>query len=330
MSEVSGGSGSMDETCSSETDVNTEISEAVGDISVETDVSSLGVSETSSPSTEGLFTGHEISVNPNETTYGMNQILETPETIELAHAQAQIEGVHQSTLANILGHDGSYISEQDHARIEAGLTSIKAVGNLAPGKTGGYHFDTKESSIRVASLNETQRERSAIHETLHFASHNREIIVPMPDKDGYMVHNIVGTRQSSWFHSAITGENSGYTERGRGLNEGITTMLTNRQLAEISPQKGREAEQQQIYGHAVDIVTSLESIVGESTLKEAYYSGNMLGLESKIENLAGEKEFGHLRDCLDRSISENYAERVAATREAQEILARMAERSKAS
>lgn len=330
MSEISSGGDSMD--VSGETTFGgseTETSEAVGTVSPEVNnASDLGI-ETGTPGVEGVLTGHEVSISSTETTHGMNQILETPETLELAHAQAQVESVHHSALASILERDGAYISSQDHARIEAGITSIKALDNIGSGKTGGYHFDSKNSSIRVASLNEAQRERSTIHETHHFASHNREIIVPMPDKGGYMVHNTVGTRQSSWFHSANTGENFGYTERGRGLNEGITTMLTNRQLTEISPEKGREAEQQQIYGHAVDLTTALESLVGESTLKDAYFGGNMQALESKVDSLAGEKEFGHLRDCLDRTISDNYAERVAATREAQEILAKMSERNKA-
>lgn len=331
MSEISGGGDSMD--MSGETTFGgseTETSEALGTVSPEaTNVSDLGT-ETGATGVEGVLTGHEVTINSTETTHGMNQILETPETLELAHAQTQVESVHHSALASILERDGAYISNHDHARIEGGLTSIKALDNIGSGKTGGYHFDSKNSSIRVASLNEAQRERSTIHETHHFASHNREIIVPMPDKGGYMVHNTVGTRQSSWFHSANTGENFGYTERGRGLNEGITTMLTNRQLAEMNPEKGKEAEQQQIYGHAVDLTTALESLVGESTLKDAYFGGNMQALESKVDSLAGEKEFGHLRDCLDRTISDNYAERVAATREAQEILAKMSERNKAS
>ena len=331
MSEISGGGDSMD--MSGETTFGgseTETSEALGTVSPEaTNVSDLGT-ETGATGVEGVLTGHEVTINSTETTHGMNQILETPETLELAHAQTQVESVHHSALASILERDGAYISNHDHARIEGGLTSIKALDNIGSGKTGGYHFDSKNSSIRVASLNEAQRERSTIHETHHFASHNREIIVPMPDKGGYMVHNTVGTRQSSWFHSANTGENFGYTERGRGLNEGITTMLTNRQLAEMKPEKGKEAEQQQIYGHAVDLTTALESLVGESTLKDAYFGGNMQALESKVDSLAGEKEFGHLRDCLDRTISDNYAERVAATREAQEILAKMSERNKAS
>ena len=331
MSEISGGGDSMD--MSGENSFGgseTETSETVGTVSSEVNNTSDLGTETGATGLEDVLTGHEVSINSTETTHGMNQILETPETLELAHAQAQVESVHHSALASILERDGTYISNQDYVRIEEGVTSIKALDNIGNGKTGGYHFDSKNSSIRVASLNEAQRERSTIHETHHFASHNREIIVPMPDKGGYMVHNTVGTRQSSWFHSANTGENSGYTERGRGLNEGITTMLTNRQLAEISPEKGKEAEQQQIYGHAVDLTTALESLVGESTLKDAYFGGNMQALESKVDSLAGEKEFGHLRDCLDRTISDNYAERVAATREAQEILAKMSERNNAS
>lgn len=331
MSEISGGGDSVD--MSEETTFGgseTETSETVGTVSSEVDNASDLGAEAGAHGLEGVLTGHEVSINSTETTHGMNQIPETPETLELAHAQAQVESVHHSALASILERNGAYISNQDHARIEAGLTSIKALDNIGSGKTGGYHFDSKNSSIRVVSLNEAQRERSTIHETLHFASHNREIIVPMPDKGGYMVYNTVGTRHSSWFHSANTGENFNYTERGRGLNEGITTMLTNRQLTEISPEKGKEAEQQQIYGHAVDLITALESFVGESTLKDAYFGGNMQALESKVNSLAGEKEFEHLRDCLDRTISDNYVERVAATREAQGILAKMSERSKTS
>ena len=178
MSEISGGSDSMDMSSETETG-GTETG-----VSVETGGHMDLGAETSSQSVEGLVSGDEVSINPAETTHGMNQILETTDTLEMAHAQAQVESVHHSALESILEHNGAYISEQDHARIEAGITSIKAMDNLGHGKTGGYHFDSKNSSIRVASLNETQRERSTIHETHHFASHNREIIVPMPDKGG--------------------------------------------------------------------------------------------------------------------------------------------------
>ena len=57
-------------------------------------------------------------------------------------------------------------------------------------------------------------------------------------------------------------------------------------------------------------------------MKEAFFGCNMTALEYKVNELAGDKVFDSLRDCLDRAISDDYTERVAATREAQEILAR--------
>ena len=95
-----------------------------------------------------------------------------------------------------------------------------------------------------------------------------------------------------------------------------------------APFNALAAQRQQIYGHATDLCTALEGQVGEAPMKEAFFGGNMKALEDKVNELAGDKVFDSLRSCLDRAISDDYTERVAATREAQEILARMAERSK--
>lgn len=255
---------------------------------------------------------------------------ETAETNELDLAQSQIEQVHQETLSHLLETDKEYFSAENLQRIESGVTNIQAVAEMPAGKTGVYRFDGHSSTIMVRSVNEGQRERTAIHETLHFASHNREVVVPMPEKNGYMVYHTVGTHRSSWFHSARTGENYGFTEQGKGLNEGITTVLTNRRLSELSPEKGEQAQRQQVYGHAADIVAGLEQIVGESAIKEAYLGGKNQELEAKVDQLAGEKVFGRLSGCLDRAISAEYAERVAATREAQEILAQLSRNAKQS
>ena len=99
-------------------------------------------------------------------------------------------------------------------------------------------------------MDQQQMERTTKHETNHFASKNREILVPEPDKKGYTVYQMVGTRRSSWFHSDETGENYNFTTKGRGLNEGLTTLYTNQQLTELSKEKGEAAERQQIYAHA--------------------------------------------------------------------------------
>lgn len=251
------------------------------------------------------------------------------EPIELAQAQREVEGFHQQSIMQILEANGKYMSPEAQARVAKGIDSIKAVEHdPSKGRTGGYMMHNGKTTAEISIISKEQMERSTKHETNHFASMNREIIVPQPDKNGYMVYNTVGTRQSSWFHSTKTGENSGYSEHGRGMNEGLTTLYTNSQLKELSEEKGKAAEQQQIYAHATELCGQLENILGKDSLKEAYYGGNIKGLEAKVNELAGEKEYEHLRDCLDRSISKDYAERVEAMKEAQEILARMSERSK--
>ena len=234
----------------------------------------------------------------------------------------------ENTIASILQENGAYFSPKDAARVSQGADSIRVVQDLGEGVTGGYRYSEGKSSIQLLATSKNQLERSAIHETVHCSSFNREIIVPEPSKGGYMVYNTVGTRQASWFKSDKNGEISNYAEKGRGMNEGITTMYTNRELAKISQERALAAQRQQIYGHATDLCTALEGQVGEAPMKEAFFSGNMKALEDKVNELAGDKVFDSLRSCLDRAISDDYTERVAATREAQEILARMAERSK--
>lgn len=142
----------------------------------------------------------------------------------------------------------------------------------------------------------------------------------------HTVYQTVGTRSSSWFHSDETGENYNFTTKGRGLNEGLTTLYTNQQLTELSKEKGEAAERQQIYAHATELCSQLEDIVGQDTLKEAYYGGNLQALQEKVDALAGEKGYEALQDCLDRTLSKDPAERVEAMKEAQNILAKMYEK----
>lgn len=269
-------------------------------------------------------TSNEVSIRANETTHGMNKILETPATLE--QAQKDVKSYYCQSIAQILETNGKYMSESDRSRVASGVDNIQAIEhNPSLGRTGGYLFANGKSNIEVSAINQQQMERSTKHETNHFASKNREIIVPDPDKKGYTVYQTVGIRQASWFHSNETGLDSNFTSKGRGLNEGLTTMYTNQQLKEFSKEKGEEAERQGIYSHATELCNQLESIVGKDTLKEAYYGGNLQGLEAKVDALAGEKGFESLRDCFDRTLSKDYTERIQAMKEAQTILCKMYE-----
>lgn len=266
----------------------------------------------------------EITVH-HKNTSGWNQMAETPETLE--QAQTSVENYHAQSIQQILETNGRYMSEADRSRVTQGVDSIKAVEhNLSRGCTGFYLYSNGKTSMEVTAINQQQMERSTKHETNHFTSKNREIIVPQPDRKGYTVYQTVGTRQASWFHSIETGKDSEFTSKGGGLNEGLTTMYTNQQLMELSREKGEAAERQGIYSHATELCNQLEAIVGKDTLKEVYYGGNIQNLEKSVNSLAGDRAFESLCDCLDRTISRDYAERVEAMKEAQSILARMYEK----
>lgn len=274
---------------------------------------------------EGIASENESFIQSVETMQDMIQTLETPESLE--QAQRSIENYHHQSIAQILEINGKYMSETDQERISQGVNSIKAVEhNPARGYTGYYLYLNGKSIMEISAINNQQMERSTKHETNHFASKNSEIIVPQPDRRGYTVYQTMGTMQSSWFHSAETGKDSEFTSKGRGLNEGLTTMYTNQQLMELSREKCEAAERQGVYAHTTELCNQLESIVGKDTLKEAYYGGNIQNLEAKVNALAGGKIFDMLRESLDKTISRDYVERIEGMKEAQAIFAKMYEK----
>lgn len=270
-----------------------------------------------------MSTNSEFSVNLSLTNQETNQILETPTSIE--QAQQSVENYHQQSLGQIMEMNGQFIPDSQKERIGEGVQDIKAVEyNPESRVTGSFAFHNNQNSIRVSNINETQMERTTKHETNHFTSFNREIIVP--GEKGYTVYKTSGVRQASYFHPT-QGQEVPISSKNRGLNEGITTMYTNQQLEAIDPAKAAEAARQNGYAHATELSQELESLVGKDAIAQAYYGGNIAGLEAKVNELGGEKAFENLSRCMDTvTYSKDYAERMSAMREAQDILATMSER----
>lgn len=312
-----------------------EVSEGTAETST-SETSSTGEHTSGAASETGTEVGHgmsmenthmtsnsEFSVNSSFTTPGTNQILETRTSME--QAQQSVENYHQQSLGQIVEINGQFIPDSQKERIGNGVQDIKAVEyNPESSVTGSFTFHNNKSSIRVSNINEMQMERTTKHETNHFTSFNREIIVP--GEKGYTVYKTSGVRQSSYFHPT-QGPEIPLSSKNRGMNEGITTMYTNQQLEAIDPAKGAEAARQTGYAHATELSQELESIVGRETVAQAYYGGNMAALEGKVNALGGEKAFENLSRCMDTvTYSKDYAERMSAMREAQDILATMSER----
>lgn len=305
------------ETTTSETDSTGEMSSGAAE-EVGTEIGrGTGIENTS------VASNSEFSINSNFTTQGTNQILETQTSME--QAQQSVENYHQQSLGQIMEMNSQFIPDSQKERIGNGVQDIKAVEyNPESRVTGSFAFHNNQNSIRVSNINETQMERTTKHETNHFASFNREIIVP--GEKGYTVYKTSGVRQASYFHPT-QGQEVPLSSKNRGLNEGITTMYTNQQLEAIDPAKAAEAARQNGYAHATEISQELESIVGKESIAQAYYGGNIAGLEAQVNELGGEKAFENLSRCMDTvTYSKDYAERMSAMREAQDILATMSER----
>lgn len=328
MSEINGDDPNEGTNDGTERDSSSELSTSTetGGTTEKGNATEVGDSIESPESTETGSTKeigeNEVTINSVQASKGMNRISETPTTLE--QAQRSVEHFHNMSIAQILGMNGKYISEADRERIENGVNSIKAVEhNPNSGRLGVFHTMNGKNRIEVSALSKEQMERTTKHETNHFASKNREIIVPMPDKGGYMVYQTVGMRHTSWFHNNATGENSGFETKGTGLNEGMTTMYTNEQLSALSKEKGEVAEREGVYSHATEVCKQLQEIMGKDALGYAYYGGKTMALQEKIDAMGGKGTFEQLQKSMDKTISKDYAERVQGMKEAQEILARL-------
>ena len=327
MSEISGGGSNEGGT---EMDNSAEVGSSV-ETGGATEMNGTNEVGTSSETNGGVeigsakeTSGSEMAINPEQTSHGMNQILETPETLE--QAQISVEHFHNQSIAQILDMNGKYISEADRGRIEDGVNSIKAVEhNPNSGRSGAFRTLNGKSSIEVSALSKDQMERTTKHETNHFASKNREIIVPMPDKGGHMVYQTVGMRHTSWFHNNATGENSGFETKGGGLNEGMTTMYTNEQLSALSKEKGEAAEREGVYSHATEVCKQLQETMGKDALGDAYYGGKTMALQEKMDAIGGKGTFEQFQSSMDKTNSKDYADRVQGMKEAQAILAKLDE-----
>lgn len=281
-----------------------------------------GIQEGGKGGKEGTsVTGHGLSVTTASAETGTPSegtgVTETP--------QQQVENFHQQSLAQILELHGHRIPESQRERIAAGVQDLQVVEyDPRTQVTGSFRYHNGQSSIRVSNYSEAQMERTTKHETNHFASFNRELVVP--DEKGHTVHRTSGVRQHSYFHSK-EGIEVTLANKNRAMNEGITTLYTTQQLEAIDPAKGAEAARSTGYIHAMELTQEMEAIVGKDVMADAYYGGNLGALESRVDQLGGEKAFENLSRCMDTvTYTEDPAERAAAMREAQDILATMSER----
>lgn len=249
--------------------------------------------------------------------------LENKEVDDINECQELSQEMYHQAIEHIYFSEGGYMPRDTLERIKKGPDVI----NITPykegsGTVGCFYFHNGYSTIEVSNISKDQMERTMQHEVNHFSSFNRE--VPFERSDREYVLKACGVRRTE-VRLTEDGEIGGILEdKYRGMNEGITSMFTHRQLGEISPEKEIAARRENGYESATILCEGLRDAIGEDTIKEAYYGGDLEQLRNVIDINAGIDSFERLARDMDRvTYSSDYAIRIESMKEAQEILARV-------
>lgn len=231
--------------------------------------------------------------------------------------------MYNQAIEHIYASEGEYMPRDTLERIRKGPDVVSIIQyKEGSGTVGSFYFHNGHSEIEVSNISKEQMERTMQHEVNHFSSFNRE--VPSERSNNEFIIKACGVRRTE-IRLTDDGEIGGILDdKYRGMNEGITSMFTHRQLGEISPDKEIAARRENGYESATILCEGLRDAIGESTIKEAYYGGNLEKLQNIVDTFAGIDSFERLAKDMDRvTYSSDYAVRIESMKEAQEILAKV-------
>lgn len=236
--------------------------------------------------------------------------------------QLESETIYNFTVCDIMAREKNYFNENTFKRIEQGIDSVQILPYQdREGILGSYSYHNGESRIRVFGKSFDQIERTIRHETNHFLSYNEEI---KGENSSHELIKACGVRRTKLFLDEERGIERISEDENRGMNEGITTMFTNAQLASLDYEKGICASRENGYKSTTELCTSMCGILGEEIVKKAYYGGNLELLRDEVNRKAGANVFEVLSKDMDKvTYSKDREERIEAMHEAQDILAEM-------
>lgn len=171
------------------------------------------------------------------------------------------------------------------------------IGNTGPRVAGSRSMETGEITINK-DLTNAMAEHTARHEHTHEASFQKsETVETDTQKVDVMISGI---------HSMVTltdkteGGKIETLDHHRALNEGITERETLAAEKEVYGfEKGKEFH---CYSTNVDYTAQLADLVGNETIQDAYYNGNLAHLSAAVNDLAKDEEaFTTLSARLDEA-----------------------------
>lgn len=271
--------------------------------------------------TNGMIEGIDRPIDKTRIEPGINQILYYEPTME--EAKVQTENKYQEAVNRIMAEKGQYMTAENKARIEAGIPNLTVTEyNREKGYTGRFGGKHGNETIEVANKNPQQLTRTATHETTHFCSNNVNRIIPQGNGT-HTVYRESGICKVS-YETNSKGNIWNVQSSNRAFNEGLTTMYTNEQLAQMA-ENGELISTRNGYQTVTEFSQEVNRIVGEAPVAAAYYGGDIKGLEDAVNKMAGdEKAFEKISSNMDIiQNSRSQESRSQAAREIQDILEKM-------
>lgn len=283
----------------------------------------------------------EVLFHENQSEANENRKIEKDESYEISNREndllalkmKEVEGVNEcpelsqkiynKAIEHIYSSEGDYMPKDTLERIKKGPDVVRITQyEEGSGTVGSFYFHNGYSEIEISNISKEQMERTMQHEVNHFSSFNREVLIERNNRE--YVLKACGVRRTE-VRLTDDGEIGGILEdKYRGMNEGITSMLTHRQLGEISLEKETAARRENGYQSATILCEGLRDAIGENTIKEAYYSGDLEKLRNIVDTHAGVDSFERLAKDMDKvTYSSDYAIRIESMKEAQKILAKL-------
>ena len=305
-------------------EIGGETGNKAGEVSTGSDVGTafdVGTGEVS-PKAPELDAGKELTETEEKT---LPEELLTQDEMDLLNAKK----FHQQSVNQILATNGEFFSEANRERFENNTDVLTVVPfNPDTGLFGSTEFRDGKNYITVTKKDMEQMERTIKHETNHAASYHAESVTLKPESDTAVYKQTVGFRNTTRIQSISKGEVLDVQTTGRGLNEGTTTMFTNAQLSELSPEKGEAAQREAIYSATTELCQQLQDIVGKEPIAKSYYGAEPKALETAMDRLGGEGTFEAFQKSLDQTMTSDRVKAIQGMQEAQELLAKLSEAKK--
>lgn len=182
------------------------------------------------------------------------------------------------------------------------------------------HHNMEDNSIHIIEGNKDVMMHSSTHEVFHAASYQSDVVEE--SNEGLVETRCSGVLEIQ-YHYDENGNCLSVEENGRGLNEGITEMMT---VDYLDSKEEYEASMSvNAYHENVAVSRQICDVVGHDVVNEAYFGGNREGLEDAVNMYAKDDHaFVELNKDLDIiQSSREESERQAALERIDDLMTKM-------